>query len=249
MSQEIQQALRDALFELKPDEYATEYMGTYEGMIENYPLIIGLVVNDETFAKVLDLVYSLVKTRKKINKVKLLKILRHLLRNNPGLVCKPEAMGKLFELYQMHVGLSTYSNIVNGCIKGRKLNEEQIAWLVENADADEHSLNRLLRFPYVSENLARWAKETFRLGEYPKRISEVLAIIITNDKEWGVLKHVKDIPTRYWALYHATIPVRDKEQALEELFDPHFAHEWADICVRLELSSLLGQKLKLYDQN
>ncbi len=240
----INAPIRDALFRLKPDEYRSQYLGSYELLMRNYHLIIGIAVKEETFRHVLDLVCDVIAHRKNIKKLKLLKILRHLLRNNPDMVCDTACVTKLFELYKTHVRLSTYANVANGLLMGKKLDHEQLSWLVENVEEDEHSLNRLLRYPFISKVIAQWAAVAFRDRKFGDRISEILGLLVTNDKDWQVLRRIKNPPVAYWALYYAKLPSKDKEAALETLFSQRHAEDWAEVCVRLELPSLLEKKLR-----
>jgi hypothetical protein len=97
-------------------------------------------------------------------------------RSSPdGFIKLPEeAVNKLFGIFEQEVFVNGRIRVlVNYLLKGQRLNDEQLLFLVKNAFESELVLNRVLQYPFASDIILNWVKVYAKDERLSKRRMEV----------------------------------------------------------------------------
>jgi Fe2+ or Zn2+ uptake regulation protein len=97
-------------------------------------------------------------------------------RSSPkGFIKLPEeAVNKLFGIFEREVFVEGRIKVlVNYLLKGQRLNDEQLLFLVKNAFESEFALNRVLQYPFSTNIILNWVKYHSEDERLSKRRMEV----------------------------------------------------------------------------
>lgn len=149
----------------------------------------------------------------------------------------------LFAIYR-HLILASREELqwaLSRLIRDQKLNDEEIAWLIEHWRESDHLVNRLLRYPLPHPAVGTWARQCYAADLLPDRKSELLALLIPED---GIAPFAKENPVVLaWALVRVEIPLKRKLAHLEAL-EPRLPAELiVEISLRLHDPYLIQRAL------
>lgn len=187
---------------------ADDLIETYKDFLKERYYLHTYKFNPVVFTKLLRLTVDSWHTEKRISRYSLLfEIVRYKLLANPKNISTssipriypidfpPEICSLLFELFQLVLKfpekfsenqLLDSVSFAFRLMTGIRLNEEHILFLLENVKASDKFLNRVLRYPYYSPLISKWAKEHFEAEEYRLRRAELISQILNENPDFEV---------------------------------------------------------------
>lgn len=91
-----------------------------------------------------------------------LKLYRHYRRCSPKklMILPEDAVNKLFGIFEKEIFVkSRIRGLVNSILKGQRLSDSHLKFLVNNAFESEFILNRVLQYPFANDIILNWAKQ------------------------------------------------------------------------------------------
>ena len=214
--------------------------------IYRYRHILKQIKSQEKFVVLAaDLILIAIQNKQRFRKLECLKILQKLIRNLPqeeDLLEK--TVGKLFEIYKYFI-LPEKEDIqwcVSSIIKGKKLGDDAIDWLISNQLSSKHIVNRLLLYPKTHPKIKNWAKEALSNDIFPERRSDLIALLIEDDQPKFL--ETENSSTIQWAIFKSRIPYEAKINLLNIYSDFNSFQETIKIADRLDSPQILHNLLE-----
>ncbi len=91
-----------------------------------------------------------------------LRLFRYYRRCSPkkSIILPEDAVNKLFGIFEKEILVkSRIRGLVNSILKGQRLNDSHLKFLLKNAFESEFVLNRVLQYPFASDIILNWAKQ------------------------------------------------------------------------------------------
>lgn len=187
---------------------ADDLIESYNDFLKERYFLHTYKFNRVVFEKLLRLTIEIWHTEKRISRYSLLyEIARYKLNANPKNISvsslsrihpfdfPPETCSLLFQLFQLVLKFPdkfTENQLLGSVSKafqllmGIRLSEENISFLLKNVNASDKFLNRVLRYPYYSPLITKWAKEQFEIDEYRLRRAELISHILNENPAFEV---------------------------------------------------------------
>jgi hypothetical protein len=187
------------------------------------------------------------RTNKRFKKYECLKVLKRVLKNRKSVRKSDSSIVEdLFDLYKEFI-FSKNEEVqwcVSTFIKGQILENEDINWLISNYKKSEHIINRLLRYPVYNDLVRNWAQRVYLNGELRGRLSEVIAILVTNDIPEFVDTNNTDVII--WAIYYAKCSDVTKQNLIREYTNLDVIDTTLEVAMRLGYPSIIEYILTKY---
>ena len=226
-------------FVLLPERSLPRYIQSAKDIYEYRNLLKQLLLSEYTLNYLLDIVIASLKNKSRIRTLDCLRVIRAVLRNNPfGLEISNEAIRKLFFLHQTFIFHKNEQvcACANVLIKSQRLDDESIAWVIENWEKSEHLLNRLLRYPENHHLIIQWAREIYQSGKLGDRKSEVIGILIGENIPPFIIESGSSI---IWAIYYSKVSDEIKQKLLMENFSIESIESLWKVAIRLKLPKVI----------
>lgn len=126
-------------------------------------------------------------------------------------------------------------------IKGQKLDDADVSWLLSHWDHSEHIVNRLLLYPARHAKIEVWARERYAKRDIRNRQSEIIARLLDSD---GLETfHEENAETLAWAVLRSRKTAKDKVRLFSALVPRLQCEMIVDFAIRLEAPGLIHQAL------
>jgi hypothetical protein len=221
-------------FLLIPEQSLPLYIQSTKDIYERRNLLKQLLLSENTINYLMDIIIESVNNKSRFRTLDCLKVLRAVLRNNPfEIELNESTIKKLFFLHQTFI-LHKNEDVracANSLVMSRRLDDEDIRWIIANWEKSDHLLNRLLRYPVKNSLISQWATEIYHSGKIRDRISEVVALLIDEN----IPPYVKENQnTIVWSIYYARISDSTKKRHLMDNFSKESADSLWKIATRLK---------------
>ena len=192
------------MFIIRPDDFLTLYIRTFEDIVENRDLIFSSHLTQESISYFIKMIYEYYKKLRRKRNVLVTQIIHRIMKqfknisNNGTNTLDSETIDRLFFLFQQIIKVHfkeewRLSIFIKDCV----LRDEQIQWLLEHSSEDEKILNRILRYPAKNEKITKWCKSYLDLeGENLNRCPEYLGKIYDSLESFEILYKSKKYSTK-----------------------------------------------------
>ena len=110
-----------------------------------------------------------------------LKLYRHYRRCSPKkiIILPEDAVNKLFGIFENEILVKSRTRgLLNSILKGQRLNDSHLKFLVKNAFESEFVLNRVLQYPFASDIILNWVKQHAEDARLSTRRIEVTSLLL-----------------------------------------------------------------------
>ena len=169
--------IEQQLAEMRKTEPPQNGYATYKAFREDMHLIRVYPFRERFLLQLIDLAYNCFTSKTRYNRKDMFETLyKYYKRSSPEKLIKlPEvAVNNLFSIFEREAFVEGRIKVlVNYLLKGQRLNDEQLLFLVKNAFESELVLNRLLQYPFANDIILNWAKQHTEDARLSKRRMEV----------------------------------------------------------------------------
>lgn len=200
-------------WELKPNTIPKNFINDYETTINVKSFLKNISFSEKVLIIIIDIVLDKIRNNRRFQKKTTLSIIRSIIRKKPiNYSLKTETINKLFEIYQSLIFLVNENLcwILSSLLMNQKLNQNQVIWLIENAENSVYILNRLLRYPFKNKNISNWANTSIKENKYYKRKSELIGKVLDYNLEFKY----KNKDQWAWGVYYSSLTYDKKERML-----------------------------------
>ena len=232
--------LEKRLMYFYPKRYLRKYVKSTEDIYENRASLKEISFDDDSMKYLTNLIAEDIRTNKRFKKYECLKVLKRVLKNRKSVrKLDSSIVEDLFDLYKEFI-FSKNEEVqwcVSTFIKDRILDNEDINWLISNYKKSEHIINRLLRYPVHSDLVRDWAQRVYFNGELRVRLSEVIAILVTDDISEFVDTRNTDVII--WAIYYAKCSDVTKQNLIRKYTNLDAIDTTLEVAMRLGYPSII----------
>lgn len=233
----------------EPHEYLPKFVRSARDIYELRSILKSVQPTDFVIAYLAHIILSELKSGRRFRKVDCIRLLRRLIRDANFPAFSSSTVSVLFEIYKALIFNMSEKNqwAVSVLIKGQKLSDDEIEWLIENYRKSEHVVNRLLLYPVSHPLVVEWAKSVYKAGEFSHRESEVIALLINNNFVPAYVVDRTDSATILKAIARARICKSNKEILMREFLEPDNYRLALDLALKMNMPVLVHYMLKKLD--
>lgn len=228
-----------------------DFIKTYKDFTREREFLPSYQYNGKVFESLVNIAAKVWKGKERINRPSLIEFIKRYGDKNPDKKnLSDETSSQLFELFRIVltegnpvIKEETFKEMqqqVNLILKGVKLKEEELQWMIDNLEKSEHFLNRILRQPAKSKVVSEWVKENFLNHSYRERRAELIGRMLDFNSEFEITKEliIEDFEYSLKYDYHALKAYKEDEEASEFL-----EQELKDVLPEREFISPFSGKL------
>jgi hypothetical protein len=239
----VLQSLELALMASEPDIFLPKYLHSVDDVGEHRSRLRSCAYSDFAIEHLADLVWGRINQRRRKNLIYGLQAIKWILRHRISETQElpPSVVDRLFELYQCFVfdRLDKIRWCVSAILKDKMLRDVQVRWLIEQHQASEHIVNRLLRYPQFEPQIASWARFAIDRPEFAERSSELIGRLINNSLPPEADRFSPT--TLLWGIYYSSSKHEDKQRLLREVASLDTAHVVIEISTRLGMYGIIRE--------
>lgn len=150
---------------------------SYKAFREDKHIIPVYPFREKFLLQLIDLAFNCYTSKTRYNKEDLFEMLkRYYKKSSPAesMALPEEDVNKLFYIFEREAFKPNKIRVpVNYLLKGQRLNDEQLLFLVKNAFNSEFVLNRVLQYPFATDIILNWVKYHSEDERLSKRRMEV----------------------------------------------------------------------------
>lgn len=169
--------IEQQLTELRKTEPPENGYATYKAFLNEMHLLAAYPFREKFLLQLIDLAYSCYTSKIRYNKEELFNRLKaYYSKSNPAkFIALPEdTVTKLFYIFEREGFKPNRISVpVNYLLKGQRLQETELSFLVKNAFVSELFLNRVLQYRFASDIILDWVKIYAKDERLSKRRMEV----------------------------------------------------------------------------
>lgn len=232
------------LLTYEPEEFVLGEIKTIRDLYEHRTPLKAFIGTDPIVSHIAGIIVAAIDNGMRMRTLDCLKVLRAVVKNGQPTALKPDTIALLFRIYQQFIFRD--NEIVQWCVsvilKGKVLSDEAIDWLVQNSSKSEHIVNRLLLYPKPHPEIRKWAKRIYDEDGLPRRRSEVLALLLTQNGA-DLLARNNNLNTFAWAVFKSHLKRQQKVALLGKYSTFETFASVVEIADRLQSAELLRQVL------
>lgn len=169
--------IEQQLAEIRKAEPPENGYATYKAFRRDMHIIPAYPFREWFLLQLIELAHNCYTSGVRYNRMDMFETLyKYYKRSSPeGFIKLPEeAVNKLFGIFEREVFVEGRIKVlVNYLLKGQRLNDEQLLFLVKNAFESEFALNRVLQYPFSTNIILNWVKYHAEDERLSKRRMEV----------------------------------------------------------------------------
>jgi hypothetical protein len=237
MSHTALQSLELALMTFEPDAFVPKYFRSVDDVAVHRSILRRCAYSDAAIEHLVGLVWDRVSQNRRKNLIYGLQAIKWLLANREKSTRRipPSTIDRLFDIYTHFIfdPLGEIRRCVSVILKEKTLRRHQVRWLVKNANASEHIVNRLLRYPRFDPLIEAWARLAIQNPELHARRAELLGRLIADNlpPEAGSLPSEAIL----WGIYFSSANMRTKQSLIIQCASTENLEAALEICLRLGL--------------
>jgi hypothetical protein len=243
MSDTALRSVELTLMIFEPDTFFPKYLRSVDDVAINRSILRRCTYTDAAIKRLMTLVWDRVSQHKRKNLLYGLQAIKWLLQNRleQSRDLSQLTTDGLFDVYKHFVfdPLEEIRWCVSAILKDKPLRSHQVQWLLDNVDASEHILNRLLRYPNFDSLIADWARTAIQKPELEKRRAELLGRLIAND----LPPEAEYLPSAaiLWGIYYSSANTETKHNLIIRCASDDNMDEALEICMRCGLVTTLRE--------
>lgn len=240
----IQEELKKHLLLFEPECYLSSYVKNVRDIYNNKSFLKKLPCTDTVVNKISNLIVSAIEINKRFRQLDCLKILRAIIKDRHEQKLSQETVSLLFAIYKHYIfdHREEVQWCVSALLRGRKLKDSELSWIIKNYKQSDHLVNRLLRYPADNPSVFNWASELYNKGGIKGRNSELLGLLIRNGLPNNIKKETKE--TIIWAVFYSRASTNIKIDILEANYSEKNLKSFIEVCMRLRLPLAIKNVLK-----
>jgi len=222
-----------------PESFPIDLITNYSDILRFQHYLKNAQPERKILTVLLDAVFQKIERGQRFQKVLILKlILNHMKCEGVD----DEILIKVFRIYQQLIFNESDEVCwkLSNLIKNRELLPNQINWLLDNYEASEHILNRILRYPVKNKMITQWAETAINNEELWNRKAEIIGCILNFRPKY---RH-KDHQAMVWGVYYSKLCSEEKKKLLDKHLFPDNLSEVLKICDREGYTDLIEKWYK-----
>jgi hypothetical protein len=231
-----------------PDKLIT----SYQDFLKHRESLPFYRFNPQVFVALINLTDNLWYSTSRISRLSLLQVSRRYIKKaDSPLNMEKHVNDKIFKLFESVVLGNKFSFSVdvfmqmriaaNGLLIGIELDDHQLNWLCKRTEYSDFILNRVLRYPKISNVISSWAKNSYQEDYLASRRAEVTSWILDEDPFFKISPDILKKDFEYQIkidrkIVNSALLEMDAEKAYEKeiapLFESSFEREFREFYER-----------------